>query len=54
MSEELRADLTEIRDADPADRKALAQQVADDALAGTYGERAQHVAERIQEHCAAD
>ena len=54
MSEELRADLTEIRAADPADRQALVDQLAQNALDGTYGERAQHIAQRIQEHCAAD
>lgn len=49
MPDELKTDLIELRDAAPADRKELAQDIADTALAGGYGDKTQEVAERIQD-----
>lgn len=53
MPPELRADLVELRTADPDDRRDLARDIADTALAGGYGDKSQQIAERIQaEVCA--
>lgn len=49
MPEELKSDLIELRDAAPADRRELAQEIADGALAGEYGEKVQHIAVEVQE-----
>jgi hypothetical protein len=49
MPDELKSDLIELREADPAERRDLASQIAETALDGGYGEKAQEVAERIQE-----
>ncbi len=56
---ELRADLLELRQADPAERRALAEEIAQNALDGDYGDKAQATAERIQsselwQDCVAD
>lgn len=51
MDETLKADLREIAEADAADRPALVDELAENALAGEYGDRAQRVAERLQERC---
>lgn len=48
MPEQLRSDLVDLRDAAPADRKQLAQDIADKALAGDYGTRTQKIAERVK------
>lgn len=45
---ELRADLRVVKAAEPADRLELVEQIADDALAGGYGPKAQATAERIR------
>jgi hypothetical protein len=44
----LKTDLKELRKADPADRKALAEAIAKKALDGGYGEKVQKNAKRIQ------
>lgn len=49
MPDELKTDLIELRDAAPTDRKELAHEIADTALAGGYGDKTQDVAERIQD-----
>lgn len=48
MPPELRSDLVELRTADPDDRRDLASDIADTALAGGYGQKTQQIAERIQ------
>lgn len=45
---ELKADLKDLKAADPADRRALAKDIGEKALAGDYGVKAQVVAERVQ------
>ena len=47
--EELRNDLAELRAAAKGDRGDLAQEIADTALAGGYGDRVQAMAERVQQ-----
>lgn len=59
MPVELKTDLIELREADPSERRDLAKEIADTALDGRYGEKAQAVAERIQasdawQDCVAD
>ncbi len=59
MPQNLKDDLRELRDADPDDRRALARQIADDALAGDYGTQAQQTVEKIRatdfwQDCLAD
>ena len=49
MPPELRADLRELREAAPAERRDLATSIADAARAGDYGPKAQLVAERLEE-----
>lgn len=44
----LKDDLQKLRDADKADKPALAKQIADTALAGGYGDVVQKVAEHAQ------
>lgn len=56
---ELRADLVELRQAAPGERRALAEDIAQNALDGDYGDKAQATAERIQsselwQDCVAD
>lgn len=46
---ELKADLREVRKADPADRPAKRHEVFNKALAGDYGDKAQKRAERLKE-----
>ena len=48
MPIELKQALMELRNTDPADRRELARQIADDALAGTYGPQAQQTVEEIR------
>jgi hypothetical protein len=48
MPPELRADLVELRQAAPGERRALAEEIAQNALDGDYGDKAQATAERIQ------
>lgn len=52
MDESLKADLKELREADQADRPALVDEIAHNALEGDYGIRAQTFAERVQARCA--
>lgn len=59
MPADLRADLLELRGAEPEERRVLAEQIAQNALAGDYGDTAQATAERIREselwqECVAD
>ena len=59
MPIELKHALLDLRNADPGDRRELAQQIADDALAGVYGPQAQHTVETIRasdfwQECIAD
>lgn len=48
MPSDLRAALVDVVTAAPEDRAAMLRQVADDAAAGTYGDRATHVVERVR------
>ncbi len=48
LPEELKADLRQIKAAAAEDRAELAKQLAETALAGGYGEKAQAFAERVQ------
>ena len=59
MPVELNHALLDLRNADPGDRREMAQQIADDALAGVYGPQAQHTVETIRasdfwQECIAD
>ena len=59
MPVELKHALHDLRNADPGDRRELAQQIADDALAGVYGPQAQQTVETIRasdfwQECIAD
>ena len=59
MPIELKHALLDLRNADPGDRREMAQQIADDALAGVYGPQAQHTVETIRasdfwQECIAD
>lgn len=59
MPVELKHALLDLRNADPGDRREMAQQIADDALAGVYGPQAQHTVETIRasdfwQECIAD
>lgn len=49
MPIELKHALLDLRNAAPGDRADLAKQIADDALAGTYGPHAKETVERIQD-----
>ena len=49
MPTELKRDLIELRQAAPGERRTLAEQIAENALDGGYGEKAQATAERIRE-----
>jgi len=56
---ELRADLDELKSTAPADRPQLAKEIADTALVGGYGPKAQYFVERVQsseawQNCVAD
>lgn len=48
MPLELKHALLDLRNADAAERRDLAREIADDALAGVYGPRAQHTVETIR------
>jgi hypothetical protein len=48
LPDNLRADLKDVKSAAEADRRDMAKQIAEGALAGEYGPRTQEVAERIQ------
>ena len=48
MPPELRADLVELRQTAPGERRALAEEIAQNALDGVYGDKAQATAERIR------
>ncbi|MFM9877248.1 MAG: hypothetical protein ACKVOG_05275 [Rhodoglobus sp.] len=48
MPIELKHDLLDLRNAAPGDRRELARQIADDALAGVYGPEAQQTVEKIR------
>ena len=48
MPPELRADLVELRQAEPGERRALAEEIAQNALDGDYGDKAQATAERVR------
>lgn len=52
MPEALQDDLRELAAAEPAERHELATEITDTALAGGYGERAQSIAEHVQERCS--
>lgn len=59
MPTELKRDLIELRQAAPGERRALAEQIAENALDGGYGDKAQATAERIRksefwQSCIAD
>ena len=59
MPIELKHALLDLRNAAPGDRREMAQQIADDALAGVYGPQAQHTVETIRasdfwQECIAD
>lgn len=59
MPADLKRDLIELRQAAPGERRELAEEIAESALAGEYGEKAQATAERIREsefwqNCVAD
>ena len=56
---ELQADLDELKASAPGERQELAKEIADTALAGGYGAKAQYFAERVQssdawQNCVAD
>lgn len=56
---ELKADLIELRQAAPGERRELAEVIAQNALDGEYGEKAQATAERVRDSefwqtCVAD
>lgn len=48
LPDELKSDLVELRNADQSERPALAKEIAETALDGGYGPKAQATAERIQ------
>lgn len=59
MPADLKRDLIELRQAAPGERRDLAEQIAESALAGEYGDKAQATAEHIRESefwqtCVAD
>ena len=59
MPVELKADLIELRKAAPGERRELAEVIAQNALDGEYGDRAQATAERVRDSefwqtCVAD
>ena len=51
MPDALQEDLRELAAAEPGERRDLATEIADTALAGGYGERTRLIAERVQERC---
>jgi hypothetical protein len=52
MPDALQDDLRELVAAEPGEpRRDLATEIADTALAGGYGDRAQTIAEHVQERC---
>lgn len=59
LPEELKDDLTDLREIEPGERREAAETIAQDALEGVYGEKVQRVTERIQDSdfwqsCVAD